>query len=259
MLEVTTYRLSIEELALILAQSGQVETSRELIASQLGAAASEAEVQASMLTAAHGLLANGWLELDADGTPVIDPELQRITGLLTEAQVSLCYSRADQDAEYRITYHKSAAGVFAHVIEHGIIHAFTELPHTDDAIFAGGVEFFEVAEAAPFSVPEFELPLEALNAIKDERDVGVITRRLHQAGAPETAASLMAEDLAATQYRGAALRVEYTQNNEPVSDRGLLLLRGPQRLWIMRQAPEGVTVMPGIEAAFRNEVAALLR
>jgi hypothetical protein len=257
-MEVTTIRLSTEELALILAQMGHVEASKGLIATQLGLEASPAQMQARMLTAAHGLLASGWLDLDKDGNLVIDPELQRIAGVLTEAKLSIRYSRAEQAGERFVTYHITESGVFEHFVEYGIVHAITELPHID-AILDGGVDFLEVAETLPFAAPSFEVPFAVLSEINDERDVGAITQRLQRSGVPPAAAPLLAEDVAGEQYRGSALRVEYNHDAQPFSDHGLLLLRGPQRLWLMRQAPQSVTLLPGTEEAFRREVAALVQ
>src|SRR5262245_18901301 len=93
----TTIGLSTEELALILAQTGHAEMSKGLLAMQLGAQASQAEMQTSMLTAAHGLLASAWFDLDEQGSLVIDAELQRIADALTEATLSIRYSRTEQD------------------------------------------------------------------------------------------------------------------------------------------------------------------
>jgi hypothetical protein len=254
-MDVTTIGLSTEELALILAQTGYAEMSKELLAMQLGSQASQAEIQTSMLTAAHGLLASAWLDLDEHGNLVIDPELQRIAGVLAEAALSMRYSRAEQDGDRFVTYHIAESGVFEHIVEYGLIHIITELPHRD-AILDAGVNFLEVAEAAPFGAPSFEVPFAVLSELKDERDAGAIRQQLEQGGVPAAAAPLLAEDLAAQQYRGCALRVEY--NHEPFSDHGLLLLRGPQRLWLMRQAAQSVTLLPGTEESFRREVAALL-
>jgi hypothetical protein len=256
-MEVTTIRLSAEELALILAQLGHAETSKALIATQMGPEATEAEMQASLLAAAHGLLANGWLDLDDGGNLVIVPGLERIAGVLTEATLSLRYSRAEQDGERLVTYHIAEAGLFEHIVEHGIVHAITELPHID-AVLDGGVDFLEIAGATPFNAPSFEVPFAVLSEIKDERDIGAITRRLQQAGVPAAAAPLLAEDLAGAQYRGSVLRVEYNHEYEPFADHGLLLLRGPRRLWFMRQASQSVTLLPGTDEALRREVTALL-
>src|SRR5690606_30974661 len=119
-MDVTTISLSTEELALILAQLGHAEASNELIVAQLGPQASQAEIQASMLAAAHGLLADGWLDLAEDGDVVIDPELQRIVGALTEANVSMRYSRADPSGERLVTYHIAQGRVLEHTVEYGL-------------------------------------------------------------------------------------------------------------------------------------------
>jgi hypothetical protein len=88
-------------------------------------------------------------------------------------------------------------------------------------------------------------------------------RRLEQAGAPQETRKLFIEDLHESRYRGSILRVEYDTNNTPRSDRGLLVLRGIERLWLLRTFQQNdkafVTVLPGTESIFRQEVSELLR
>jgi hypothetical protein len=62
--------------------------------------------------------------------------------------------------------------------------------------------------------------------------------------------------------QGSALRVEYGEDNVPKSDEGLLTLRGPERLWLLRpfdrDGERYVTLLPGTEEVFRQEVSAIL-
>ena len=54
----------------------------------------------------------------------------------------------------------------------------------------------------------------------------------------------------------------YGEDNVPVSDHGLLVLQGPERLWLLRPFTKRkklyVALLPGTEEAFREEMTALL-
>jgi hypothetical protein len=256
-MDVGTIRLSTEELALVLAQAGQAVSSRQLIASRLGRVPSEAEFEAITLTAAHGLLASNGLALDTDGGMLIDPALQRIAGVFTAAELSLRLSRAEEGGERLATYHVTGAGALEHLVEYGTVHVLRELAHRD-AVLDAGVDFFGVADAAPFTAAPFALPLAALSGVASEHNAESFAQRLQQSGVPAASATLLAEDLAGAQYRGSALRVEYDEG-QPISEQGLLLLRGPRRLWLIRHGDQKVTLMAGTVEAFRREVAPLLQ
>lgn len=254
------FLLSVEEVALAMSLVGQPEVAHNLMVSQLGAMKQE-EARVRLLTAGHSLIARGWLTMDARGTMHLADSLARIACVLSRADFSIRYSRAHRNADLSLSFHFGEDGIFAHRVEQGVVHHITEVQGTD-AVIQGGLEFFDLLQARSFTCPSTRIPNSLLDEIKDERDVSSILRRLEEAGVPEATRTLLAEDLCGAQYRGSILRVEYGEDNAPRSDHGLLVLRGPERVWLLhpltQERETSVSFLPGTEQAFRQEVTALL-
>jgi len=254
------FLLSVEEVALAMSIVGQPEMAHNLMAAQLGEMQQE-EARARLLAAGHSLMARRWLTMDAQGTMHLAEPLGRVARVLSRADFSVRYSRSHRNADFSLSFHFGEGGIFAHRIEQGVVHHITEVQDTD-AVIRGGLTFFEMAQVRPFTCPSAEIPYSLLDEIKDEEDTSSILRRLEETGVPEETRTLLAEDLRGVQYRGSILRVEYGEDNLPRSDHGLLVLRGPERLWLLRpliwEGDLSVALLPGTEEAFRQEVAALL-
>lgn len=259
-MERSDFCLSVEEVALAVSMAGQPEVAHGLMMAQLGTMPQE-EVRARLRAAGHSLLARGWLAMDAQGEMHLADPLTRIARVLSRADFSIRYSRSHRNAELALTFHFGEEGIFAHRLEQGVVHHIVEVQDTD-AVIQGGLEFYEVANVHPFNVSSVEVPQDVLDAAKDEGHAGPVLKKLKAAGVPEETRTLLAEDLVGVQYRGAILRVEYGEDNTPRSDRGLLVLRGPERLWLMRalvrDGKPAVILLAGTEEIFRREVAALL-
>lgn len=254
------FLLSVEELALAMSLVGRPESGHNLMAAQLGAMKQE-EARIRLLTAGHSLMARGWLAMDAQGTMHLADSVARVARVLSRADFSIRYGRAHQNAEFSLAFHFGEGGIFAHRIEQGVVHHIAEV-YDRDTVIQGGMDFLEVSQAHPFTCPSVTLPYNLLAEVKDERDVSSILQRLRAATVPQETGVLLAEDLYNARYRGSVLRVEYDENNVPRSDRGLLILRGPERLWLLLPIPgkgePSVTVQPGTEESFRQQVVALL-
>ena len=254
------FLLSVEELALAMSIVGKPEMAHSVMVAQLGDMRQE-EAHARLLTAGHALMARGWLMMDAQGAMQLADPLIRVARALSRADFSIRYSRSQPSADLSLSFHFGESGIFAHRIEQGVVHHITEVQGSS-VVIQGGQEFFELAQTGRFTCPSAEIPEDLLNEIKDGEDASSILERLEQAGVPDETRTLLTEDLHKVQYRGSILRVEYGQDNVPRSDRGLLVLRGPKRLWLLRPLIQGekrcVTVVPGTEETFQQEVAALL-
>jgi hypothetical protein len=254
------FLLSVEEVALAMSMVGQPEVAHDLMLAQLGTMKQE-EARVRLLTAGHSLMAQGWLTMDAQGAMHLADPLARVARVLSRADFSIRYSRSHREADLSLSFHFGERGIFAHRIEQGVLHHVTEVQDTD-AVIQDGLVFFEMAQVQPFVCSSDEIPVGLLDEVKDEKDVASILHRLEATDVPEETRMLLAEDLHRAQYRGSILRVEYGEDNVPRSDRGLLVLRGPERLWLLRQLPgkskPSVTPLPGTERSFRQEVAVLL-
>ena len=252
--------LSVEEVAMTLSIIGQPKEAHALMVAQLGKIGQE-EARVRLLTAGHTLMARGYLSLDLEGRAHLSEPLARVVHVLAQADYTIRYNRSYRDADFSLAFHFDAENIFAHRLEQGVVHHITEVSNVEDVI-QGGLGFFGIAEVPPFSCPIAEVSRELLDQIKDDPAHAVIHRRLTHAGVPAETCDLLAEDLSNTQYRGSVMRVEYDENNTPVSDRGLLVLRGPERLWllrpIVREGEQYVTLLPGTRETFRREVTSLL-
>lgn len=254
------FRLSVEELALAMSTEGRAEIAQSMMVAQLGKMEQE-EARLRLLTAGHSLLARGWLTLEADGTLHLVDSMARVARVLSGADFSIRYSRSYPTADFSLAFHFGEGCILGHRIEQGVVHHISEVGD-NDSVIQEGVGFFDVVNTAAFASPPFEISKELLELIKDDPAPVVIDLRLSRAGVPDEARAMLTEDLSQVRYRGSVLRVEYNENKAPVSDRGLLILCGPQRLWLLRpflrENRQYVTFLPGTEQSFREEVAALL-
>jgi len=254
------FLLSVEEVTLAMSMVSQPEIAHGLMVAQLGEIQQE-ESRARLLAAGHSLMARGWLTMDTRGTMHLTDLLARIARVLSRADFSIRYSRSHRNADFSLSFHFGEGSIFVHRIEQGVVHHITEVQDID-AVIQGGLAFFERAQERLFTCPSAKISKDLLDKIKDEEDASFILKRLEEAGVSEETRTLLAEDLDGVQYRGSILRVEYGEDNVPRSDHGLLVLRGPDRLWLLRpRLEEGetfVTILPGTEEVFRREVTALL-
>ncbi len=225
-------RLSVEELALMLTYIGQDELARDMLAVQLGTELTGTEVRARIVSAGHSLMARGLLQVGADGHVALAEPLLHVARILSHADYSLRYTRTTPEDAFALTYHFVDSSILEHEIEQGVLHRLSDVQNPSAAI-NGGLDFFGVDRAQPFECLPVEIPSDVLNEVTDEEDVSIILQRLEASGVPTETRTLLAEDLQGTEYRGTALRIEYGEGLAPRTDRGLLLLQGSVRLWLL--------------------------
>ena len=253
-------RLSIEEVAFILSAVDQPKMAHDLMVAQLGDMEQE-EARVRLLAAGHSLVARGWLDISESGETSLSEKLSRLGHILVHADFSIRYTRFYRPAELTLAFHFYKNDIFAHTMEQGVVHHINQVLN-EKYVIQGGLSFFALDQISPFTCPQTEIPYDLLEQIKDEEDFSSILNPLETHGVPEETRTLLAEDLHEVQYRGSILRVEYGEDNIPKSDEGLLVLRGPERLWLLRpfdrDGERYVTLLPGTEETFRQEVSALL-
>ncbi len=254
------FALSVEELAVSLNLIGEARMGHGLMVAQLGAMGRE-EARARLLAAGHTLLARRLLTVGEQGEITLAPTLEQTVRALANAAFSIRFSRAYRDAELALVYHFANGFVVAQWLEGGVVHRIAEVEGAETVV-EGGMGFFQVAKATPFTCPPLEVPYERLSEVKGESDLMIIRRQVAEMGLEGTAGEMLTEDLSKAEYRGTILRVEYGEDRTPYSDRGILVLRGPERLWLFRILPrEGepsVLILPGAEETFRREVRRLV-
>jgi hypothetical protein len=259
-MELLDLRLSIEEMAFILSAVDQPEMAHDLMVAQLGDMEQE-EAQARLFAAGHSLVARGWLTVNESGETKLSEQLSYLGHILVHTDFSIRYTRSYQPVELTLAFHFYEDDIFAHAIEQGVTHHINQMPDKKEVI-EEGIAFFALDQVKPFNCPQADVPYDLLEQIKDEENFSSILKSLENFDIPEEARTLLAEDLHEVQYRGSILRVEYKENNKPESDEGLLVLRGPERLWLLRpfirDDEHYITLIPGTEETFRREVTALL-
>lgn len=256
-----TFRLSVDELAYILAQSGRPDLGQGVLQSASDTELSAEDVLQRMLAAGHSLIARNLLSINEDATPVLTEDIRWLVQVLVSAPFSIRYTMATAEAQFQLTYHSLDGGVVEHAVELGIVHVITEYTQPDAAI-DGGVEFFQITNLQSSVDSQGEVAKELLDQALSGMDIKTIQKILSKGTLASQVRDHLAEDIAQTVYRGTVLRIEYGPNGEPIADRGFLLLRGEKRFWILKplQRPNGafVTIIPGSESLFRREVAALM-
>jgi hypothetical protein len=255
-----TVRLSVEELALVLTNQGLQSVAENLVVAQLGAMHRE-EYRARLIAAAHALMARGWLELTTGGEFMIAESIARLGRVVTHPDFSIRYSRSNRDQEFNQTYHFLQGEIFAHTLEQGVVHVIDPI-NDRDAIARGGLEFFHTAHAPAFSSQAIDIPNSAMSAIKDLDDAVAIAQRLADLGLDQEARARFAEDVAHTQFRGSVMRIEYGADNSAVSNRGFFILRGAERLWLLRPFQRDqeawLSLLPGTSENIQQEIRGLL-
>jgi hypothetical protein len=240
---------------------GKPESGKEILVAQLGADLTQEDVHARLMASSHALMARSWLSIDSEGTVIIDQELLRAVRIITEPTFSLRYSYSTPEIDMLSTYHFHDGAIFEHFLEYGLVHNLVELSSPNDVI-QKGIDFFQLSTLPTFHCSDAVVPNELMNSVKDEENRATVERKLEQAGVPDDTRPLLTEDIHASLYRGSILRIEYGADNTARADRGVLVLRGQQRLWLMfpldQQDPPHVRIFPGTEAAFQEEVATLL-
>lgn len=252
--------LGVEELALIMNLIGQPELAKSTMTSQLGFM--NQEIAHARLTAAgHSLMARGWLTMDADGNMHLSDELAQIVGILIHADFSVRYSQSFLDAELVLTFHFDKSKIFEHQIKFGVLHSIREIENKASVV-KQGVMFFELSKAMPFVCPPVNIPKALLDQVEKETNSSVIQKKLERNGLDKQTSEILAQDLINTKYRGTILRIEYGDDGVPRSDRGILILRGQTRLWLLRPQQQNdralATLLAGTKQVFEKEVLDLL-
>lgn len=256
---ITEFLLSVEELALAVSALGQPQMAHDVMLAQLGSMSSD-EAHARLKTAGHSLLARGWLTMDTEAQLHLEPELERVVSALIRPDFSLRYSRSQSQGEWLSAFHFAKGMLIAHRVEQGLLHHLVEINDAASAI-QQGIEFFEIAPSSDFQIPESHLPGKFLITLKDA-DAPLAAQQLQTQPLPAVVRQGLLDALQACRYRGSALRVEYDAAHVAHSERGLLLLGGPQRVWLFRftgpDESSPVDILPGTPEVFAREIQALL-
>ena len=237
-----SWRLTVEEMALLLSLRKQPELAQELLRAQLGPLTKE-NVEGRLYAAGHTLMARGELAVAADGSIHVGEDLDLLANILLDAAHSLRYTRSYRNAELLLTYHFYQDAIYEHQIEQGVVHEIKRVADVE-AVAAGGVTFFGLTEASPGAFAPVEIAADVWSELSAPQEYPQLVAKARALGTLNGSAEWLARDLMAANYRGAALWIAYTEDKQPVSDHGFLLLNAPQRTWLVepRQTEAGAVV-----------------
>lgn len=258
----STFRLSVEEVALVQTLTGRPDLGQGLLAAGSGEAVGEDESRTRLLTAAHSLMAKEWLAVGVNGDIGLSDALARIGRVLSRADFTIQYSRFAADVDLLLNFHFGEGGIFQHELEQGLVHVITELDDTEPIIDAG-LSFFDVDQSQAFSsLSPSKFPSRLLDEFVNASDKTKVVNRLVSTYMATDMAEMLAEDLLEAQYRGSVLRVEYESDGSATSNRGALVLKGPARLWLFQiEIERGESLLVPVSCtreAFSQTVSALL-
>jgi hypothetical protein len=257
---VTTLRLSVEEVAYAMGLVGEPAAARGFLVSLLGDL-EEPEMEGHLYAASHSLMARGLLHLNvAERTQRLDESLASMVDTVLHYDFSVQCSRSAGPAETTPPLVLFFAGrrIVGQTLDAGVISSLEEISDEAEAAarcgaFYGapdlGNESPELLGAIPVAVLDraAEIPAPQLEELHNW---------LIEAGLPGEIAAGLAEDLRAQEYRGSIIRIDRTDRTDrtdgidgidgidgtdgreadaggALSSAGLLLLRSARRLWVM--------------------------
>jgi hypothetical protein len=254
------FQLSVEEVAFAMGVIGDPAVSSGFLLAILGDI-SQQELEGRLYAASHSLMARGLFDVNLDTQ---EQQLDQALGAMIRALLANTYSlrcsRTIQGEEQLLNYFLGDGQIVEHRLYKGVVSHLETIPDMV-TVYSRCAAFYdlpiEMTAAEGAEEPVGFLPASLLEDVKDAIPTitaSQIVAQFTEAGLSEQAAVDLADDLLQQRYRGSVLRAE-TTTGEITSDRGFLLLNGPQRLWLMEailEEPPLVRVYRGTPGKFKN-------
>ena len=229
------WSLSIEEMAVGLSLLGRPELARTLLSNQYGEIGADDE-RGRLMAANNTLCVRGWLTIDGNGRPHLDPQLRQALEAVVRQDYLLRCSRNSGGKEEVLAYYVTPEITVEHSIGmSGVAHhlAIADAGRIVEKVteFLGaGDDPLPAITPATFS---HAVLTEASNDATQSAAAAQAT--LNRGGVAEPMAGWFAEDLFANDYRASLLRVDMDAQGAAIADRGFLALRGRGgRVWLLR-------------------------
>ena len=229
---INSYRLGIEELAMVLNLAGSPEAAKQLLIQNFGEM-NEDEERGRLLAASHSLMAKGLVKVNNDLT-ILDKKYAEFVQSIFANEFYIRFSKNLPEAEEILIHYFQDERIISHQVTSGVVHELN--PVTDfDKVVRSGIEFFELDSTEDFDSFEVDVAYSLLETIKAEAvtQPDKIVSEIDSIGVPEPTCHLLAEDLIQPAYYGSVMRLEIVEE-ELRSDRGFLILRGKKRCWLFR-------------------------
>ena len=259
----TRYALAVEELAYALGVLGGTDTAIGFLLAILGERP-RMETEGRLLAASHALVARGLLDFDMDsGETWLKGGLEKVIGPMITHNYSLRCSKATEAEEEVITFYAGDSRFIKHYLHHGVVSVIEEVPE-QDAVKQDLSEFFEIPTNDVVGEPIAVVPKTTIDSIRQgplSQSESEAQQALIQCGAAESDAAAIIQDLKHSAYRGSIVKLKL-EDEQTVSDKGFLLLKGETRGWILVINVDDETTMlsvyPASTAAFQQQLALLM-
>ncbi len=237
-------RLSVEEMAYLLGLLGGEQEAGEFLRTILGEVEPK-ELTGRLLSAAHSLLARGWLVLVDGELRSLDPHVQMAVGGVLQSHYSLRFSKTVSGEEAVVTYFFKEPLITEYRIEQAVVCCLEAIPDWD-TVLNRSIEFMQVPEGDQASVLG-TLSADLLQRAREQAETGRkddAVELLEQGGLSSFARPL-AEDMAGARWRGSVLKFRPSPKNV-VSDQGFLVLQGARQMWLFEITGQSdLVVLPG--------------
>ena len=257
-----TMRLSLDELCMAVGLTDEHGAAYGIMVATLGKI-DESEFKGRLLAAGDSLVSRGLITaLDDEGIH-LDESLEKMVLVVGKPSFSLRLDRVKGGHEDVTTYHHSEKGTVEHKREGGLAHFLRAIDGPDE-ILQFGSDLFELDSAREFKVSDDGVPSRVLERAGEfsRTNADYVEKYLSESGLEESTSAMIANDLREALFRGSVTRVDYHET-EIISDKGLLLLKGPERTWIFRicrkEDEAWLKIIPGTESSFRDETEKLLK
>lgn len=283
MSKISTY-LSVDELALIFNYIGRHDLANDLVAARYGTIGKE-EFGIRMVTVRNSFMARGLLSQERSNKQIfLDESLVQIGHLIADAKYSIWCSRNTLEKVDHVSYHFNDKIIVENKLENDVVHCLTGMNDIEQVI-QNISDLYEIQSGEEFTAPRALIPNLALTEFLEENKARPILERLddpelllvnldpkenikyfkdpkYKKAIPDSTRKMFAEDWEKNTFWGVIMYIEHEPFKAPLFDRGVLILHGSKRYWIMKPAFfEGETAMevfPLTTKNFNSEMKSLL-
>lgn len=253
--------LSVDELALAVVMAGQADVAKGILQGSLGEI-SEEEVRGRLLAAGDALLSRGLTEFRGEDKKIyLSEQMMDIAVVLATPEFSLRLDRYETEKEEATNFHFADGKIVEHKLQGTpLVHQIGAI--NQEGILSVAISMYGLEDAEEFECDQSVIEYSQLEKAKEiaVTDPKSLDKFLSEAGMSERDAGLLARDILNTVFRGAIMRLDYSEEGV-VSNHGLLILGSAERIWFLPITSEGgktlVRLIPGSGDGMQQELAGL--
>jgi len=260
------FRLSLEELSFAMGLLDGQDAASAFLLTALGER-DQREIEGRLYAAAHSLIARDCLRIAQDDQQVkkhLDESLARVVRTMLDHDYYIRCSRTMRGIQDVVTYFIGGVAIVESctlqdvVVSLETVNSDQEVKQRCFSFFDLPTEVTDVKETSLVGTIPLSMIEEARSRIQQKAE-GQVTSMFAESGLSENAASQLTNGLVHEEVRGSVVRVE-RQKDHAVSSAGFLLLKEPDRYWLLEivaEDPPKARVFAGNEQQFRTLLANL--